>query len=64
MLKPPAAKSTAPMVSVYSGKSCRGFVLNRGPAGFEAFDGDQRSLGLLPTEREAAAAVLERRPAP
>jgi hypothetical protein len=55
-----AAKPTAPLVSVYSGSTCIGFVLGRGVSGFEAFDADQRSLGTYPSEREAVAAVLAR----
>ena len=39
-----------------------GFVLNRGEAGFEAFDADERSLGLFPTQREAAAAIMRSEP--
>jgi hypothetical protein len=52
-----AAKPSAPMVSVYSGRTCIGFVLNRGVAGYEAFTADQRSLGLFKTQREAADAI-------
>jgi hypothetical protein len=59
-----AAKPTGPMVSVYNSRTCIGFVICRGPAGHEAYDAEQRSLGLFATEREAVAATLERRPAP
>jgi hypothetical protein len=51
--------TAAPMVSVYDGQTARGFILNRGRAGFEAFTADERSLGLFPTQREAADAVME-----
>jgi hypothetical protein len=51
------AHPNPPMLSVYSGRVCCGFLLNRGKTGFEAFDADQRSLGLFPTQREAAAAL-------
>ena len=54
--------AAAPMVSVITGTICIGFVLSRGKAGFEAFNADQRSLGTFATEREAVAAVMERRP--
>jgi len=37
---------------------CLGFVLGRGPAGFEAFTADERSLGLFPNEKQAANALL------
>jgi hypothetical protein len=50
----------SPMVSIYDGQSCLGFVFHRGRAGFEAFDVDQRSLGMFPTQREATAALMER----
>jgi hypothetical protein len=32
--------------------------INRGAAGFEAFSADEKSLGLFPTQREAAAAIM------
>jgi hypothetical protein len=54
--------STAPIVSIYDGRQCRGFILARGRLGFELFDCDQRSLGVFPTQREAAAALDEARP--
>jgi hypothetical protein len=54
-----ATKSAASMVSIYSGNTCIGFVLSRGPAGFEAFDVSEQSIGTFVTEREAVAAVME-----
>jgi hypothetical protein len=42
---------------VYDGRECRGFVLSRGRAGFEAFDREERSLGLYPAAPAAANAV-------
>jgi len=33
------------------------FVLNRGPDGFEAFDGGERSLGVFPNMKAAADAI-------
>jgi hypothetical protein len=53
---------TTPMVSVYDGRRCAGFILNRGRLGFEAFTADQRSLGTYPTQRVAADAIMERAP--
>jgi hypothetical protein len=49
--------TTSPLLSVYSGRTCIGFILARGKLGFEAFNADQRSLGIYPTQREAAAAL-------
>ena len=46
------------LVSAYSGQCCLGFVINRGATGFEAFNADEKSLGLFPTQREAAAAIM------
>jgi hypothetical protein len=48
-----------PMVSVYEGRTCAGFILNRGRLGFEAFTADHRSLGTYPTQRAAADALME-----
>ena len=50
--------TTAPMSYVYDGRECRGFVLARGRLGFEAFDSEERSLGVYGTQREAAAAIM------
>jgi hypothetical protein len=55
--------SDAPSItSVYAGQVCLGFVINRGAAGFEAFSADEKSLGLFPTQREAAAAIMRGAP--
>jgi len=40
--------------------SCCGFILHRGPQGFEAFDIDQTSLGHFTDQHAAAAAVNQR----
>jgi hypothetical protein len=45
------------MVSIYDGRECLGFVLSRGPRGFEAFTANEKSLGLYPNQRDAANAV-------
>jgi hypothetical protein len=50
--------SAAPLSYVYDGRECRGFVLARGRLGFEAFDSEERSLGVYGTQREAAAAIM------
>lgn len=48
------------MLSVYVGQLCIGFVMLRGPAGAEAFDADEQSLGIFPDQRSAADAVSKR----
>lgn len=53
------ARIMATMSSVYDGQSCIGFVFARGAAGFEAFNADEISLGLFPTEAAAANAVAD-----
>ena len=42
---------------VYDGRICLGHILARGPAGFEAFDHNDRSLGLHRTMTAAADAI-------
>jgi hypothetical protein len=51
-----------PITSVYAGQVCLGFILNRGPAGFEAFSADEKSLGLFTTQQAAAAAIMRGAP--
>jgi hypothetical protein len=49
------------LVSVYSDdreRHCLGHVLARGKLGFEAFDADDKSIGIYPTQGEAADALL------
>jgi hypothetical protein len=41
---------------------CIGFVCSRGKLGFEAFDSEERSLGVYGTQREAAAAIMRGSP--
>jgi len=43
---------------VYDGRQCLGHVLGRGPKGFEAFDREDKSVGLFPTAKQAANALL------
>jgi hypothetical protein len=45
------------MLSVYDGRVCVGWIISRGPRGFEAFDSSERSLGTFETQREAAASI-------
>jgi hypothetical protein len=51
----------APMLSVYEGRACIGFIITRGKLGFQAFSADLVSLGTFPTQREAADAISEAR---
>jgi len=50
---------TAPLAYVTDGRQAIGFVLKRGPFGFEAFNCEERSLGMYPTAPEAANAVFQ-----
>jgi hypothetical protein len=43
---------------VADGGKCVGFALRRGRTGYEAFDVDEKSLGLFASESEAAEVVL------
>jgi hypothetical protein len=49
---------------LYDGQRCIGHIIARGKTGFEAFDVNDRSLGLYPSQREAAAALRNARAAP
>jgi hypothetical protein len=44
-------------LAVYSGQRCLGFLLPRGNVGIEAFDADDKSLGLFPNQKAAADAL-------
>jgi hypothetical protein len=55
---------TAKMLSVYHGQRCVGFILPRGKLGFEAFDTDERSLGLYATQKLTADALSDGKGAP
>jgi hypothetical protein len=50
-------KGDQPLISVYDGQSCVGFVLARGHSGFEAFRADETSLGLFPTQYAAIDSI-------
>ena len=45
--------------SVYDGQRCCGHVISRGRDGFEAFDLDDRTRGVFPTQKAAAGALME-----
>ena len=44
-------------LAVYAGQRCLGHILPRGKSGIEAFDQDDKSLGIFPTQKLAADAV-------
>jgi hypothetical protein len=48
------------MLSIYEGQRCIGFLLNRGRTGWEAFDADEVSLGIFPTQQAASDAINAR----
>jgi hypothetical protein len=50
-------KDTQPFMSVFEGGRCVGFVLCRGPKGFEGYDSNESSLGIFNNKDAAAAAV-------
>jgi Protein of unknown function (DUF2800) len=45
------------LVSVMNGSACAGFLINLGARGVEAFDQDEKSLGIFPDASSAAAVV-------
>jgi hypothetical protein len=47
-------------LAVYSGQVCLGHILPRGKSGVEAFDADDRSLGMFPDQKSAADAVSQK----
>jgi len=50
-------RTPAPLVSIYEGRLCIGFVRACSPKGYQAYTADEQSLGLFPTQRAAADAV-------
>jgi len=52
-----ASTKPAPLVTVYDGRDCIGFIIAHGKHGFEAFDREERSLGTYRTQLDAAAAI-------
>jgi hypothetical protein len=55
MTAPPKPPSN--WVAVYSGQTCIGHAIWRGRIGVEAFNVDDKSIGLFPTFKEATAAL-------
>ena len=45
-------------LAVYDGQRCIGRLLPRGKQSVEAFDADDKSLGIFPDQKTAAAAVV------
>jgi hypothetical protein len=52
-------RASSPIAYVTDGREAIGFVLARGRQGHEAFDREERSLGLYPTAAAAANAVFD-----
>jgi hypothetical protein len=48
---------TTPLLSVYDGRECIGFILHRGDIGAKAFTADERSIGMFRTEQDAATEI-------
>jgi hypothetical protein len=46
------------MLVVYDGRECRGFLLNCGLKRWEAFDGNDASLGIFESQKAAADALM------
>jgi hypothetical protein len=52
-------RTTTPLgwTAVIAGQRCLGHIVARGPLGYEAFDRDDRSLGVFDKRAAAAGAV-------
>jgi hypothetical protein len=50
-------KTPTPMVSVYSGQHCIGFIMERAKLGFQALTSGEEHLGYFTSRREAAKAI-------
>jgi hypothetical protein len=55
--KRPHPTARPSLLTVYDGRTCIGILLMRGKAGVEAFDRDDRSLGIFETQELAARAI-------
>jgi hypothetical protein len=51
------------MIPVMSGRVCAGFLVSAGPRGVEAYDRNEKSLGIF-ADAVAAATAVERSAAP
>jgi hypothetical protein len=54
---PSPNKNQHSLLAVYDGQRCRGFILERGRTGWEAFDSSERTLGLYQSQAAAADAI-------
>jgi hypothetical protein len=54
-----AQASQPPWLAVYLGQTCVGHTLNRDKLGYEAYDRDDRSLGVFADQSSTASAVAE-----
>jgi hypothetical protein len=52
-----AVKQSSSWLAVYNGTTCIGHALWRGKTGVEAFNVDDKSIGLFPTLADASAAL-------
>ena len=52
------------LLSVYSGRTCFGFLMPRGKMGVEAYAANGNLLGLFPDQPRAAAAISAREVVP
>jgi hypothetical protein len=53
------SERSSPMLSVYDGQRCVGFVLARGRSGFEALDAAQRSVGMFEMKDAAISELMK-----
>ncbi len=54
---PSGPSAQAGFLAVYDEQICLGYLLSRGKQGIEAFDCDDRLLGIFATQRDAANAL-------
>jgi hypothetical protein len=51
------ARAASPLLSVYDGQTCCGFILRRRESACEGFTADEQSLGTFKNEQDAATAI-------
>jgi hypothetical protein len=56
----PSDTGASRVAQVYDGRVCLGFIIGRGRDGFEAFNANDKSVGLFGTVKLAADALSER----
>jgi hypothetical protein len=52
-------RTETPLATVFAEGRCAGFVLYRGRQGFEAFDINQRSVGIYASQHRAISALRQ-----